>query len=128
MLKVLIDTHVFLWYVTNNKQLRDNHKIMINERENLVYLSQASIWEMAIKYSLGKLTFDSPFREFIESQIQINDFQILSLNLLHFERVAQLPFQHRDPFDRMIIAQAITENVPVISYDQVFDSYVVKRL
>jgi len=77
MLKVLIDTHVFLWYVTNNKQLRDNHKIMINERENLVYLSQASIWEMAIKYSLRKLTFDSPFREFIESQIQINDFQIL---------------------------------------------------
>ncbi|MFN6247182.1 MAG: type II toxin-antitoxin system VapC family toxin [Microcystis sp.] len=56
--------------------------------------SQASIWEMAIKYSLGKLTFDSPFREFIESQIQSNDFQILPLNLLHFERVAQLPFQH----------------------------------
>ncbi|MFM7791832.1 MAG: type II toxin-antitoxin system VapC family toxin [Microcystis panniformis] len=56
MLKVLIDTHVFLWYVTNNKQLRDNHKIMINERENQVYLSQASIWEMAIKYSLRKLT------------------------------------------------------------------------
>ena len=61
MLKVLIDSHVFLWYVTNNKQFRDNHKIMINERENLVYLSQASIWEMAIKYSLGKLTFDSTF-------------------------------------------------------------------
>ena len=128
MLKVLIDSHVFLWYVTNNKQLRDNHKIMINERENLVYLSQASIWEMAIKYSLRKLTFDSPFREFIESQIQINDFQILPLNLLHFEQVAQLPFQHQDPFDRMIIAQAIAENVPVISYDQVFDCYIVKRL
>ncbi|TRT62019.1 MAG: type II toxin-antitoxin system VapC family toxin [Microcystis aeruginosa Ma_QC_C_20070703_M131] len=112
MLKFLINTYVFLWYVINNKQWRDNHKIMINERENLVYLSQASIWEMAIKYSLGKLTFDSPFREFIESQIQGNDWQILPLNLLHFEQVAQLPFQHREPFDRMIMAQSITENVP----------------
>ncbi len=68
-------------YVTNNKQWRDNHKIMINERENLVYLSQASIGKMTIKYSLEKLTFDSPFRELIESQIQSNDWQILPLNL-----------------------------------------------
>lgn len=67
---------------------------------------------MTLKYSLGQLTFDSPFREFIESQIQSNDLQILPLNLLHFEQVAQLHFQHREPFDRMIMAQSITENVP----------------
>lgn len=124
----LIDTHVFLWYVTNNSQLIDNAKFLINKRENRIYLSQASIWEMAIKYSIGKLTFDSPFLDFIEEQIKINDFKILSFNLLHFEQVTKLPFHHRDPFDRIIIAQSITDNIPLISYDKIFDSYPVKRL
>jgi len=93
-MKILIDTHIFLWYVTNNKKLNKSTKLLINERENLIYLSQASIWEIAIKNSLGKLTFNSPFREFIEEQITVNDFNILSFNLSHFEQVTKLPFHH----------------------------------
>lgn len=127
-MKILIDTHIFLWYVTNNKKLNKSTKLLINERENLIYLSQASIWEIAIKNSLGKLTFDSPFREFIEEQITVNDFNILSFNLLHFEQVTQLPFHHRDPFDRIIIAQSIIEKISIISYDEMFKYYDIQLL
>ena len=105
-MKILIDTHIFLWYVSNNNKLNENSKNLINERDNIIYLSQASIWEMAIKYSLRKLTFDSPFLEFIEEQITVNDFEILNLKLSHFGQVTKLPFHHRDPFDRMLVAQA----------------------
>jgi PIN domain nuclease of toxin-antitoxin system len=127
-MKILIDTHIFLWYVTNNKKLNEGTKLIINERENLIYISQASIWEIAIKNSLGKLTLNSPFREFIEQQITVNDFMILNFNLSHFEQVTKLPFNHRDPFDRIIIAQSIIENYPLISYDKAFNSYQVQLL
>lgn len=127
-MKILIDTHIFLWYVTNNKKLNESTKLLINERENLIYLSQASIWEIAIKNSLGKLTFNSPFREFIEEQITVNDFNILSFNLSHFEQVTKLPFHHRDPFDRIIIAQSIIEKISIISYDEMFKYYDIQLL
>lgn len=127
-MKILIDTHIFLWYVSNNNKLNENSINLINERENIIYLSQASIWEMAIKHSSGKLNFDSPFLEFIEEQIKVNDFEILNLKSSHFGQVTKLPFHHRDPFDRIIIAQAITENIPLISYDRAFKSYAVQLL
>lgn len=127
-MKILIDTHIFLWYVTNNKNLNESTKLIINERENIIYLSQASIWEIAIKNSLGKLTFNSPFREFIEEQITVNDFNVLSFNLSHFEQVTKLLFHHRDPFDRIIIAQSISENIPIISYDEMFKFYDIQLL
>ncbi len=127
-MNILMDTHIFLWYVTNNKKLNEATQNIINERDNLIYLSEASIWEIAIKYSLKKLTFDLPFREFIEEQIKVNDFKILNFNLSHFEQITKLPFHHRDPFDRIIIAQSIIENYPLISYDQMFNSYEVQLL
>lgn len=127
-MEILIDTHIFLWYVTNNKKLNETTKILINERENIIYLSQASIWEMAIKYSKKKLTFALPFREFIEKQIADNDFQILNFNLFHFEQVTKLPFHHGDPFDRIIIAQSMKENMPIISYDEMFKFYDIEVL
>lgn len=127
-MNILIDTHIFLWYVTNNNKLNEATKNIINEKDNIIYLSQASIWEIAIKYSLGKLTLDSSFLAFIEEQIKVNDFKILNFNLFHFEQVTKLPFHHRDPFDRIIIAQSIIENYPLISYDKAFNSYEVQLL
>ncbi|MBF2057856.1 MAG: type II toxin-antitoxin system VapC family toxin [Cyanobacterium sp. T60_A2020_053] len=127
-MKIIIDTHIFLWYVTDDNKLSDNSKKIINQRENIIYLIQASIWEMAIKYSQEKLNFDSPFLEFINQQIKINSFEILSFNLLHFEQVTKLPFHHRDPFDRMIISQAMVEKIPLISYDSLFNCYDIKLI
>jgi PIN domain nuclease of toxin-antitoxin system len=127
-MKILIDTHIFLWYVINHQKLNESTKLIINDRENIIYISQASIWEIAIKNSLGKLNFNSPFREFIEEQIRVNDFNILTFNLCHFEEVTKLSFHHRDPFDRIIIAQSIIEKIPIISYDKMFKFYDIQLL
>ncbi|WP_017293104.1 type II toxin-antitoxin system VapC family toxin [Geminocystis herdmanii] len=127
-MKILIDTHIFLWYVTNNQKLNESTKLIINDRGNIIYISQASIWEIAIKNSVGKLTFNSSFREFIEEQIRVNDFNILTFNLSNFEQITKLPFHHRNPFDRIIIAQSIIEKIPIISYDEMFKFYDIQLL
>ena len=90
--------------------------------------SIASIWEIAIKTSLGKLSFDKPLEQFLPEQIAANDARLLDISLSHALRVANLPFHHRDPFDRMIIAQSLTENVPILSDDKAFDAYGIKRI
>ncbi|MEA5577069.1 type II toxin-antitoxin system VapC family toxin [Anabaena sp. UHCC 0451] len=92
------------------------------------FLSIASIWEMGIKHGLGKLTFNIPFETFITQQITINDFTVLDIKISHITTISQLLLHHRDPFDRMLIAQAMVENIPIISADTIFDAYSIQRL
>jgi PIN domain nuclease of toxin-antitoxin system len=101
---------------------------VIEDENNTVFLSMASVWEMAIKVSLGKLILSEPFDALIPSQLATNDIALLDINLSHTMQVATLPFHHRDPFDRLIAAQALAEDIPLISKDAIFDSYGVNRL
>ena len=124
----LIDTHTFIWYVTDNSRLSNQVLELINDENNQIFLSIASVWEMGIKHGLGKLTFNLPFERFIMQQISINDFMVLDINISQITAVTQLPLHHRDPFDRMLIAQAMVENIPIISADTIFDAYPIRRL
>jgi PIN domain nuclease of toxin-antitoxin system len=92
-----------------------------------VLLSPASYWEIAIKISLGKYQLPEPFETWMEHQIQINEFEILPIKISHAAIIATLPFHHKDPFDRLLVAQALVEKLPIISGDQVLDAYSVVR-
>ena len=127
-MKIIVDTCSFLWFIENNPKLSSTALSLIEDKGNDILLSFASIWEMAIKHSIGKLIFTKAFDNFIREQLDINSIGISSINFDHIATVATLPLYHRDPFDRMIIAQAIVEGHPIISSDTVFDDYPIKRL
>ncbi len=101
---------------------------LILDPNNTLYLSAASYWELAIKVSIGKYQLPGPFAADLERQIAENDITILPILIAHAEVVATLPYYHRDPFDRMLIAQAIVERMPIVSADPAFDAYPVTRL
>ena len=122
----LLDTHAFLWFINAHSSLSAAAKDIIEDQQSLIYLSAASIWEMAIKSSLRKLVLPAPLRQFVESHIAKNEFGTLQITAEHAEIVAQLPFPHsghRDPFDRMIIAQAICHDLTIITRDAAFNDY-----
>lgn len=127
-MKALLDTHSFLWFLGGSSKLSPKARSMIADLENSVLVSTASLWEVAIKVSIGKLSLARPFVEFIPEQLAHQQIAVLSVELAHLAMVAELPLHHRDPFDRLIIAQAITEALPVISVDEAFDAYLVQRL
>ncbi|MBL1209017.1 type II toxin-antitoxin system VapC family toxin [Geminocystis sp. GBBB08] len=122
-MNLLIDTHIFLWFVNDNSQLSDHLKDLIEDKNNQIYLSLASLWEMSIKYNLGKLKFDTSYEEFIDVEISQSCLNLLNIEVKHFNINATLPLYHRDPFDRLIIAQSISENMPIISMDYFFSPY-----
>jgi PIN domain nuclease of toxin-antitoxin system len=125
---LLLDTHAFLWFIGGSSSLSQKARQLIEDESNLVYLSAASLWEMAIKVSLGKLTLDEPFGTIIPEQIALNGIEILDISIAHTAQVAKLPFCHRDPFDRLLIAQALEEQIPIIGRDETFDDYGITRL
>jgi PIN domain nuclease of toxin-antitoxin system len=127
-MNVLLDTHSFLWFIAGDVRLSAPAQALIEAPENDLFLSMASVWEIAIKYSLGKLTLAQPFGDVISAQIDANGINLLPLEVAHTVQVTALPFHHRDPFDRMIVAQALVENLPVISVDPALDLYGIKRL
>ncbi|BAZ12690.1 putative PilT protein [Calothrix sp. NIES-4071] len=127
-MKLLLDTHTFIWYVTNNSKFSSTAKLLINDGNNEVVLSKASVWEMAIKHSIRKLTFDTPFDIFIKRQLSLNNIELLDIKTNHLIAVATLPPHHGDPFDRLIIVQAMLEDLPIIGSDVAFDAYEVRRL
>jgi PIN domain nuclease of toxin-antitoxin system len=127
-MKLLLDTHTFIWFITDNPQLSSSAKVLIEDELNEKFLSLASIWEMAVKCSIGKLRFDLPFQSFIEQQLAQNSLDLMKIEVSHLSTVATLPLHHRDPFDRLLIAQAIVEQMPIVGVDQVFDSYGIERL
>ncbi len=124
-MKYLIDTHILLWLTEDNPNLRANVKSLYLNKENQFYLSLASLWEMVLKISLKKLSIACPLDEFIEIHIKGNDIYILPIQLEHILFLQNLPCHHRDPFDRLIICQAIVDQMKLVSYDQHFASYPV---
>jgi PIN domain nuclease of toxin-antitoxin system len=127
-MKMLLDTHAFLWFVLNDQQLSATARAHIVDSENDVLISPASYWELAIKVSLGKYTLSRSIDEFLDAGIAGNDFTILPILPAHRALVSTLPFHHRDRFDRLLVAQAIVEGVPIVSGDPALDAYQVTRL
>jgi PIN domain nuclease of toxin-antitoxin system len=127
-MKILLDTHAFLWIITDLPNLSKKAKKTFLDEDNEIMLSMASIWEMGIKVSLKKLTLSQSFNKFIPLQLQQNSIETLDINFRHINEIIKLPFHHRDPFDRLIIAQALVEDIPVISNDKHFDSYNIERI
>jgi PIN domain nuclease of toxin-antitoxin system len=127
-MKVLLDTQAFLWIISDAPELSKKAKKIFLDQENDHFLSLASILEMAIKSSLGKLKLKQPIEKFLPAQLQENSILQLDISFRHVVGVTSLPFHHRDPFDRLIISQAIQENLPILSCDEVFDAYNIQRL
>jgi PIN domain nuclease of toxin-antitoxin system len=130
-MKLLLDTHTVLWFINGDTQLSTVARQLIEDAANTSYVSAASFWEMAIKISLGKLKLQHPFDAFMTAQMQQNNFLALGITISHTGYLSTLPFpliDHRDPFDRLLIAQAIIEQMAIISRDAKFDAYPVSRL
>jgi PIN domain nuclease of toxin-antitoxin system len=127
-MKLLLDTHAFLWFVWSHKNLSRTAQSLIANPLNEVFFSAASHWEIAIKTSTGKLVLNAPFKDLIEQSQAKNNFKPMPIEIVHSELVLGLPFHHRDPFDRMLIGQAMVGQMPIISADLLFDPYGVTRL
>jgi PIN domain nuclease of toxin-antitoxin system len=125
---VLLDTHVLLWYYLDDPELSSQARATIQDPANAIFVSAASHWEIAIKVSIKKYTLHIPFATFVQEAIFDNGFRQLPVEPQHSSASIGLPFHHRDPFDRFIIAQAIVESMPIISNDSIIDSYPVKPI
>ena len=126
-MSLLLDTQAFLWMVWGASQLGPAARKLILDPGNELYLSLASIWEIAIKSSIGKLKLTEPVESFVPAELLANDVAQLDITFRHVARVARLPFHHRDPFDRILVCQAIEEGLTLLSADPVFDRYDVAR-
>jgi PIN domain nuclease of toxin-antitoxin system len=124
-MRYLLDTHTLIWLFENNPQLSDRAKLIIADESHELLISIASLWEMTIKSSLGKLNLSLPLSEIFAQKLIPSDIHILQIQLQHLAVLQELPFHHRDPFDRIIIAQAISENLTLLSTDEVFKNYQV---
>ena len=122
-MNILLDTHAFLWLRSNPEKVPEKLLAAYYDLNNTVFLSVASIWEMQIKHQLGKLELKLPLDVLIEEQCRNNALKILSIETPHIFALADLPFHHKDPFDRLIITQAKLENLKLASADSVFRQY-----
>jgi PIN domain nuclease of toxin-antitoxin system len=126
--RLLVDSHALLWFDEGNERLGVKAQAMMSDPGNELLLSVAIIWEIAIKVSLGKLRLLESFGAYMQRVIHENNIMNLPLSLDHANMLITLPFHHRDPFDRLLIAQAIVENLPILSADNRFDKYPITRL
>ena len=122
-MKLLLDTHVFLWLRNEPEKIPLHIMNLYEDMRSDAFLSMASIWEMQIKNQLGKLALDIPLNELIDQQCLKNGLQILAIETTHIYALKNLPAHHNDPFDRLIMTQAQTENLTLISADSVFKHY-----
>ena len=125
---ILLDTHTFLWYGLASPKLSAQAKALIQSPVNRKHLSMASPWEISIKISAGKFQLSQPVDRFFEDQMALDSVDFLPITLAHIARVSALPLHHRDPFDRMLIAQSLTEGIPLVSADAALDAYGIVRL
>lgn len=126
-MRLLMDTHTFLWFIDGNPKLSSRARQLIEEVTNERLLSTASLWEMAIKVSLGKLTLPLPFTKLVTEHVYGNAIMLIFIAPEHLDILRTLPFYHKDPFDRLIIAQGLSENIPILSRDEVFGDYGIQR-
>ena len=127
-MRILLDTHTFLWWTNNSPQLSKNAREIIANPESELFLSAASGWEIAIKMQLGKLRVADDLERFIAEQLSLNQIVTLPITMHHALHVHNLPLHHRDPFDRMIITQSQLEKMPVLTADSIFARYNVKTI
>ena len=127
-MRLLLDTHTLLWFALTDPQLSGTATSLIMDPDNEKLVSPASYWEIAIKISIKKYALSKPYEVFMDEAIDKNGFGYLHIEPKHTAALTTLPFHHKDPFDRLLIAQAIIEGIPIISGDTVLDSYPVKRL
>jgi PIN domain nuclease of toxin-antitoxin system len=127
-MKVLLDTHTFFWFIGGDSKLSARALTVIADLDNERFMSVSSLWEIAIKTNIGKLTLQLPYEEFIPLQLLSNRIGILPIDFAHLIAVSKLPLHHRDPFDRLIIAQAMIENIALVSADSAFDAYDITRI
>ncbi len=130
-MNLLLDTHAFLWFIDDDSRLSSYSLSLIEDEGNEKWLSAASVWEMAIKIQLGKLKPLNPsltFEAAIHSQLSINAFRLLPIEISHIAATIALPLHHRDPFDRLLVAQSLQRSMALISIDSSLDSYGMRRL
>jgi PIN domain nuclease of toxin-antitoxin system len=120
--RLLVDTHAFLWFLAGDRRLSAAARRAIEEADGEWWLSAASVWEMSIKSSLGRLTLPAPADEYIADKVR-QGLQVLSVDWPHAAAVERLPFHHRDPFDRLIVAQALADRLAIVTKDAIFGEY-----
>jgi PIN domain nuclease of toxin-antitoxin system len=125
-MKYLLDTHTFIWWDSNAAHLSATVRALCQDPANILILSVASVWEMQIKLQLGKLKITQPLRTIIANQQASNRFEILNIQLEHVWVLDSLPLFHKDPFDRVLISQSISENIPILSHDGRLTDYPVQ--
>jgi PIN domain nuclease of toxin-antitoxin system len=127
-MKLLLDTHIFIWWADQPERLSPDALSALEDEANELLLSVASVWEMQIKIQLGKLKLGLALKELIKNQQETNDLTVSPVTLTHVLALDALPFHHKDPFDRLLIAQSIAEKLTLVSADPQFSPYPVKLL
>ncbi len=127
-MRLLLDTHTFLWFINGDPRLSNNAKKLIENVSNERLISIACLWEISIKVSIGKLNLNLSFKQLFEDHIHGNAIKLLHITPEHLDVLSKLFFHHKDPFDRLIISQGKSENIPILSKDNVFDEYKIKRI
>lgn len=127
-MRYLLDTHCFLWHFSAPERISKDAAGVLVDARNELHLSVASTWELIIKTSIGKLTLPEPAHEFVESRVVLLSCSVLDITREHLRNLATLPLHHRDPFDRMLIAQAQAEGLILVTSDRAFDSYDVAKI
>ncbi len=125
-MKLLLDTQAFIWFVENDNQLPEHIKKDIENPDSSIIISIASLWEMTIKMTLGKLQISHDIETTINN-LYLNGFEILPILPEHIIKLSTLEYFHRDPFDRIIVAQVLSENLEIVTSDDKFENYIVKR-
>ena len=127
-MRILLDTHIFMWWDANVQRLSAGARALCEDPNNSLVLSLASVWEMQIKEQLGKLTMRLPLATLIAQQQSVNGLEILPIQLDHILALSNLPHHHKDPFDRLLIAQSNLEQIPLLTADAIFSMYSVQLL
>ena len=127
-MRLLLDTHVWLWWMLGSSKIGKKAQRLMFDPESTLYFSTASAWEIAIKYSIGKLPLPAPPASYIAARAAGGDFRVIDVRLEHALAVADLPRHHDDPFDRLLVAQAIHEDMAIVGADRAFDAYGVRRI
>jgi len=125
-MKALLDTHAFLWWINDDPWLSDAVRELIGNGESALFLSAASGWEIVSKIRLGRLEVQGDPEQFIFEQLAVNDITVLPISMKHALRTAALPDHHRDPFDRMLVAQSQIEQLPIVTADPLITRYAVE--
>jgi PIN domain nuclease of toxin-antitoxin system len=127
-MRLLLDTHAFLWFIQGSQNLSKTARDLIEDREKQKLLSIASLWEISIKVNIGKLDVGMAIAQLVSREVYGNGFEVLAIQANHLDELTKLVFHHKDPFDRLMIAQALAERMPVVTRDEAFGHYAVSLL